>query len=219
MSQAWIARGPEFSDKTSERQWAAYNRLSKVATDYLIQNKPELEDNLNWYRAMLDIAQRTSWPEHSYALLLDEALKKYPSVQEFFIDPINHYSPKWGGSALEIANYIQQSTLRLSPPLADEIYARQYSYVIENGFPINPGAPSFNCARWMHGYDSFVYRFPTSYNLNHAALAASFCRDQHQAKGYFEKLGPISPDVSVWQGAFGNADAFNNLRAWAMQLK
>lgn len=215
MSKAWIARGPEFADRTSERQWADYARLSKIATDYLIKNKHFLEGNLNWYRAMLDIAQRTSWPERSYVALLDEALRKYPGVPEFFIDPINHYSPKWGGSPAAIAAYIQKSTSQVPPALANEIYARQYSYVLENGFPLSVGAPSFDCARWTSGYDAFVSKFPTAYNFNHAAVAASFCNDRRHAKSYFAKIGSEPPDGTPWKNVFGTVEAFNAKRSWA----
>jgi hypothetical protein len=103
--------------------------------------------------------------------------------------------------------FISDSTSSLPGGHADEMYARQYSYAIENNLFPSLASAQVDCGRWMRGHDSISMRFPTAYNYNSAAIAASVCHDQSSARRYFARFSE-PPDPDVWERVFGDPNAF-----------
>lgn len=210
-AQAWQARGTGYANSVSKLQWKIFNADMNKAYRYLDEYKDELAENPRWYMDMLDIANYQSWPSSTYDSILAEALSKHKSYLPFYIFPIFHYTPKWGGSYGGMISFINKSTAQLTAPLSDEYYARQYSYATENHLLPTELVSQSNCNRWLIGFDDILKKYPTSYNYNHAAYAATLCGNRSKANGYFSNLGKQPPDLSFW-GSYNN---FTLAREWS----
>lgn len=209
---AWRARGTGYSHTVSKAQWEAFHLHMNQAHEYLERHKRELTENPNWYMDILQIAQQQSWPKPKYDAVIKEALSRHGTYLPILTTSIYHLTPKWGGSYNQMIEFINDSTARLPAPLSDEIYARQYSYAIENALFSNISSSRVNCKQWLKGYEEITQKYPTSYNFNHAAYAAVVCANKRAAKQYLAYIGKKSPDLSFW----GTSKTFARARKWAI---
>lgn len=208
MASAFQARGTGYSNTVSKAQWVAYNAYMNQARQYLDQHKKELAENPNWYEKMLDIANYQSWPRPSYEALLSEALSRHGTYLPFLMSSVFAYTPKWGGSYGKMIEIINANVGRVPVSLRDEIYARQYSYAIEQSLFPDRSIANVNCDRWLKGNDEITRKYATTHNFNHAAFAAIVCANKPVAKRYFALVGNNPPDLSFW----GTFEKFTELR-------
>jgi len=216
MAHAWRERGRDYANTVSEGQWKRFNAYMDEASQYLVQQKASLSSNPNWYSAMLDIANGQSWPKSTYDALLNEAVRRHGRYLPILTQSVEHFTPKWGGSYREMNDFIESSTSRFTPSENDELYARQYSYAFENSLYPDLMVSSVSCKRWLRGYEEILRKYPTRFNVSHAAFAAFKCADKPMAVRYLQQLGDSPPDLSVWGPTDeAAASAFSGARRWA----
>jgi hypothetical protein len=77
----------------------AFKQWLNLESRTLAENRDLLKDNACWYEEMLSLAKARSDDESVYRDLLEQAWRRFPTNPNFFVGPIDYYSPRWGGSA------------------------------------------------------------------------------------------------------------------------
>lgn len=213
VNRAWQIRGGGYANSVSPEQWEGFNTYSLKARDYLLQKKDIAHKNPGWYSQMLRIGFTQSMPETEFKKILDEGRSRFPDYEGIAYAAIDHYSPKWGGSAQAIKSFVDEYVMRLPVAEQNGRYAQMYNYVFQVHFR-DVGESLVDCKRWIEGSIANSNKYRTKYNYSWSAFAAVACGDRKIARQYFALIDG-EPEIAPWREGKNARDMYARARAWA----
>jgi tetratricopeptide (TPR) repeat protein len=106
--QAWEARGGELASKTSESQFAQFNRLARLAQADLLAARDKLGACALCYGELIKVNRALNQRSPEDLQLLELALGADPSMAEPVILYFQNTFPQWGGSFELMQGFIAQ---------------------------------------------------------------------------------------------------------------
>ncbi len=185
----WAYRGGGYNDTVKTENWTPFYQYISRAKQSLSSTKLMSAQDPQWYVQALDIAKTGGWYNVTYDDLLVEATKKYPGYYPIYFTATQHYLPKWGGDtqALEkLASFAADK----NKSDGDALYARVYWVVKEDDIDVyDLSIKTFNnWDRIKKGFNDIIAKYPSEWNIAHAAYFACHAKDQAETAQLFKRI-------------------------------
>jgi hypothetical protein len=215
---AWRIRGGGVAANVTPAQWTGFRAYLQRAKAQLAQCYALCSKDPEWYVKMLAVMRGLSDPREEYFSTFVEGFTRFPDYPGIYEQVALSYTPQWGGSPQLFERFVRELTSKLPPAERDFAYARIYTDLVSFGPGFSgPDAAAWgvDCRRLMRGHDDIVSKFPTTYNVNSAAVAATQCKDKPAAARWLARLGNDRYLPSWGSDAERGAAEFSRAVAWA----
>lgn len=206
---AGFARGTDYADSVSDRQWRQYAVRAGKAKQALLEAAAMKDKDRGWYQAMLQVAHDESWDKAEYHDLLKQAIAFEPNYYHYYRLYANDLLPQWGGAPGELQNFAEEVAASRPEPdgsiLYFEILGTLACYCRQSEEMI----VSTSWPKAKQGYENIRQLYGTS-NLkaNRYAVLAYFAKDKPATKEAFAAI--TSRESDIW-----DQNGFEAIRAWA----
>ncbi|MRH00627.1 cytoplasmic protein [Xanthomonas sontii] len=211
--RAWHRRGGGYANTVRAEDWAPFREGIEATRRYLEDNKQIASLDPEWYIKMEAIAKAQQWDDARFQALIDEGMTRYPEYYEIYFQAIEFYSPKWGGSAVDIERFARMAMERTRAREGQGLYARIYWYASQSIYDERLFTESL--ARWSTmraGIDDVLKVYADEWNLQNFARFACLARDREKALELIERVrGPTYTEV--WKGE----ENFQRCKAWVLE--
>lgn len=176
-AKAWRARGGGFASTVSPEGWRLFRSRSKKAWDVLQAAKASSSRLPSWYELSITIGMNAELPHEQVTAAFNEGIRKFPGYHALYFNYIRQFTPKWGGSFEEAADFINAQVAAKTNPDGEVLYARLYWVVdqIEGGDIDFFEDSRVDWARMRNGFELMMKQFPAS-GWNQANFAVYACR-------------------------------------------
>jgi hypothetical protein len=218
IAHAWKIRGPGFAATVSPAQWQGFRAYLQRAKAELVQCYAICGSDPEWYARMLAVMRGLSDPREEYFSTFVEGFTRYPYYPHIYEEVAIHFLPEWGGSPQAFERFTRELVSKLPPAERDIAYARIYTDLVHFGPAFSePEASKWgvDCRRLLRGHDNLVAKFPSSYNFNSAAVAATQCKDKSAAARWLARVGSDRYLPSWGADPEHAAAEFSRAVAWA----
>lgn len=186
---AWAYRGEGYSDTVKIKNWTPFYEYISRATQSLRTVKQIAGQDPEWYNKALDVANSGGQFNISYEDLLTEATTKYPHYYPIYFTAARHYLPKWGGS-IEKLEALANTAADNNKSDGDALYTRVYWVVEECDCDVYElSKKTFNnWDRIKKGFNDILAKYPSEWNIAHAAYFSCHAKDQPQTEQLFTRI-------------------------------
>jgi len=198
MNHGWEWRGGGWSNTVSAEGQKNFELYVARAYDALMQREEVGRKDPYWYVEMLEVARNQGWDRDSYMKLVREATQAFPSNHQVYAAIASRLTPRWGGSAQEVARLAAYAVDQSRDTDGESLYARIY-WSVSEWLDADFSGPDVDWPRIRAGFEDIVKRYPDVRNYNFYARFACDARDAETAR---RLLLRIKSDVvaDAWSG-------------------
>jgi membrane associated rhomboid family serine protease len=203
-SWAWQARGHGYAKEVSPQAWAEYAQRIEMADAALSDAADKSQRSPAYYPLAISLGVDQSKNRKDLQRLADNSLEDFPDYYPSHRAMLRAYLPKWGGSYVEIDDYVEHVQAKVPAEKQREMYARLYTTLAELS---EEDVDLFieTIAKWpkvKEGYEDMLDRYPNSDWLrNLYAGMACRARDAGTYHALISELGDrVLPDA--WVGKY-----------------
>ena len=210
VAYADFARGTDYADTVSDRQWKQYRARTAIAKQALIEAATLKDRDPHWYFVMESIAHNEGWGKADMRELLDQAMAFEPDYYHFFRPYTTYLLPQWYGDHGEIPVFAKEIAALRPEPAGSITY-----FQVVSGIACYCGSyiEEMKTADWPKLQLGFA-NLQTAYglddlNANRLAEMATVFQDKPIAHEAFSHVMQRNPGVWLTE------DSFQQARAWA----
>jgi hypothetical protein len=126
-SWAWQARGHGYAKEVSPQAWAEYAQRIEMADAALTDAADKSQRSPAYYPLAISLGVDQSKNRQDLQRLADNSLEEFPDYYPPHRAMIRAYLPKWGGSYVEIDDYVEHVQAKVPAERQREMYARLYT--------------------------------------------------------------------------------------------
>ncbi|HEY0682497.1 MAG TPA: rhomboid family intramembrane serine protease [Steroidobacter sp.] len=201
---AWQARGHGYAKEVSPQAWAEYAQRIEMADGALRDAADKSQRSPAYYPLAISLGVDQSKAREDLQRLVELSLQDFPEYYPPHRAMLRTLLPKWGGSYVEIDDYVEYVQARLPAERRREMYARLYTtFAALEGDEVDLFLETI--AKWpkvKEGYQDMLIRYPHSDWLrNLYAGMACRARDAEVYHALMSELeGRVLPEA--WTGKY-----------------
>jgi len=147
---------------------------------------------------MLEVARNQGWDRDAYMKLAREATQAFPANHQIYAEIAFRLTPRWGGSAQEIAGLAAYAVEQSRSVDGESLYARVYWSVFDT-LDADFSGPDVDWPRIRAGFEDIVKRYPDNFNFNIYTRFACDARDVETTRRLLLRIkSNVVPDA--WSG-------------------
>lgn len=213
--RAWMLRGEGAASTVPKEAWEPYYKYLNLQNNYLDKHKNILSTNILWYLEKLMNRKHLS-KQSEFGDIYKEAVSKDIQDMRIYSVMIASLSPRWGGSAEKIDDFINSVAKNSKTDSSDYIYSRLYASAEQDLFPHQLFEKSkADWPRMKRGFEQRLIKNPDVWNENIYAKYACQAKDKETSRKLIARIGN-SPELTVWEP--NAAYWFSYCRDWAASL-
>jgi hypothetical protein len=175
--RAWIERGTANWDNLSELAIQIFRERLTKARQILDRNRHTLSDNPMWHTLYMDILTELGLGRKEVLDVFVEAIKLDNSYHPVYAAAAYTHFPQWGGSFVDLENFIRNALVTVDESDQNQLYVRIYS-IIEDYF--DPETELFRDTQvsWLRmkaGFEDLLQKYPDN-SLFKNQYASYACR-------------------------------------------
>lgn len=212
---AYFYRGTGFADTVSPTGWAGFKKYSNLAAKYLEDHKNIASKDTGWHVTMINVGRGLSLPREQVRLIASDGLVKNPDDDRLYYYQLEPLLPKWGGSAEEVDQFINDVANSTAKSRGMELYARLYSAAEESQFQGRLFVDSrIEWKKMKQGLEDWGRKYPTAWNKNIFGHLACLAGDKDMTRKNINEVA-LDPILFIW-GTNG-AETYNRCKSWALK--
>ncbi|GFE90266.1 rhomboid family intramembrane serine protease [Steroidobacter agaridevorans] len=203
-SWAWQARGHGYAKEVSPQAWAEYALRLEMADAALKDAADKSQQSPAYYPLAIALGVDRSEDRKGLQQLVDFSLQDFPEYYPPHRAMLRALLPKWGGSYVEIDDFIEHVEDKVPAERRREMYARLYTTLAGlEGDEVDLFLETI--AKWpkvKEGYEDMLDRYPDSDWLRNVyAWMACRARDAETYRAVVSELGDrVLPQA--WMGKY-----------------
>jgi hypothetical protein len=201
---AWQARGQGYAKEVSPQAWVEYAQRIEMADAALADAADKSQKSPAYYSLVIALGVDQSKDRKDLQRQIDFSLEDFPEYFPPHQAMVRALLPRWGGSYVEIDDYVEYVQAKVPAERRPEIYARLYATLAWlEGDEVDLFLETI--AKWpkvKEGYDALLVRYPNSDWLrNIYAGMACRARDAETYRALMSELGErVLPQA--WTGKY-----------------
>jgi len=201
LERAWFHRGVGYSNTVSPLAWKEFQKHVRRASEYLAANAEMVFSDSSGHVTALWVGRAAGWGEAQLRAMARDGLMKRPDDDDLYTAMLTALLPKWGGTARQLDQYIEQVVADTKATQGMAMYARLYERASREQFA--QALFEESGARWpqmKQGFDDLLSRYPDPANVNRYAYFACMAQDRPTATALLAKIGD-AVDAGQWGDA------------------
>ncbi len=216
VTYAWLARGGDYADKVSSKQWALFKERLGQAEQVLRESYKLQTRCPHWYAVMQNVALGQGWGVNDYDQLVDEAIRSEPLYLAYYSGKAEFLLPRWYGDDGDSEKFVREAADRVGGTEGSVIYYYVFSYLTR--FYKDDGRfeskVSASWPRLKQGFVDLDRLYHVTYStVNLHAKMAYAAGDKNEARVAFERI-----DINWDEGVWDSREKFESAKTWAAPL-
>lgn len=215
LGYATFFRGTGYANTVSPSGWVGFEKYSRLAAKYLEDHKDVASKDTGWHVTMINVSRGLSYSREQVNLIASDGLAKNPDDFRLYRLQLESLLPKWGGSAEQVDQFINNVAKNSAKSNGMELYARLYSAAEQNQFQGRLFEDSMiEWKKMKQGLEDWGRKYPTTWNKNIFGYLACLAGDKDMTRKNIDGISK-NPILLIW-GTNG-AETYNQCKNWALQ--
>ena len=197
ISRAWAYRGTSYANEVDEADIQKFLDYMTMAGKYLLEQQDSASEDPYWYLQVAWTFRSLGIEKSDFLEFMEQGFTQHPDFDELYFTTAGYLTPKWHGSAQEVATFAKDALFETRDRRGAVLYTRIYwaTGVDRDGRYLMHKRPA-NWTYLVNGMDEILEKYPSQWNINHFAYFACLRGDIRSTKKYMEMIeGPIISKV------------------------
>jgi hypothetical protein len=217
VEHGWSYRGQGYARDVPPEAWKDFGEYLRRAADYFRSHADVALTDSYAHLVLLQIGRGLGWAPEQMAAIADDGAKRNPDDLDLYFQTMGTMTPKWGGNAKLLDNYIKQVTEQTRKKYGWGMYARLYWSATDSDYGHRLFEESF--ADWgniKQGWEDLLARYPDSPRfLNRYAYMACIAKD---GDTFRKLLARLDQRIDSAQWGPNPERSVEGCRRWASEL-